>query len=177
MIWRNIVLDFRQPVSYLIPAAIVATFIMLFYRVCTKKKMRISCILLIIYGEVLFQTAFLSREPGSRKGIDIDLFATWGNTSIAHAYFIENILMFIPFGVLVPIVFPRMQKLQWCLLAGFLCSCGIELLQLITQRGYCQLDDVVTNTVGTLLGWLICTGWKMSKRRLLELFGDRYPKM
>ena len=95
MIWKNIVLDFRQPVSYLIPAAIVATFIMLFYSVCTKKKMRISCILLIIYGEVLFQTAFLSREPGSRKGIDIDLFATWGNTSIAHAYFIENILMFL----------------------------------------------------------------------------------
>ena len=41
---------------------------------------------------------------------------------------------------------------------GFLCSCGIELSQLITQRGYCQLDDVVTNTVGMLVGWGI---WKM----------------
>lgn len=33
-----------------------------------------------------------------------------------------------------------------------------EASQLITQRGYCQLDDVVTNTVGMLVGWGI---WKM----------------
>lgn len=32
------------------------------------------------------------------------------------------------------------------------------LSQLITQRGYCQLDDVVTNTVGMIVGWGI---WKM----------------
>lgn len=33
-----------------------------------------------------------------------------------------------------------------------------DLSQLITQRGYCQLDDVVTNTVGMLVGWGI---WKL----------------
>lgn len=26
---------------------------------------------------------------------------------------------------------------------------------IITQRGYCQLDDVVTNTAGMLIGWII----------------------
>ena len=78
--------------------------------------------------------------------------------SIAHAYFIENIIMFIPFGLLAPMVFKRMRKVRFCVFIGFLCSCGIELSQLITQRGYCQLDDVVTNTVGMLVGWGI---WKM----------------
>lgn len=79
-------------------------------------------------------------------------------TAIAHAYFIENIIMFIPFGFLAPMVFERMRKVRFCVFIGFLCSCGIELSQLITQRGYCQLDDVVTNTVGMLVGWGI---WKM----------------
>ena len=37
------------------------------------------------------QTAFFSREPGSRKQIDLNLFGTWGETPVAHAYFIENI--------------------------------------------------------------------------------------
>lgn len=78
--------------------------------------------------------------------------------NIAHAYFIENIIMFIPFGLLAPMVFERMRKVRFCVFIGFLCSCGIELSQLITQRGYCQLDDVVTNTVGMLVGWGI---WKM----------------
>lgn len=68
------------------------------------------------------------------------------------------IIMFIPFGFLAPMVFERMRKVRFCVFIGFLCSCGIELSQLITQRGYCQLDDVVTNTVGMLVGWGI---WKM----------------
>lgn len=70
----------------------------------------------------------------------------------------DNIIMFIPFGLLAPMVFERMRKVRFCVFIGFLCSCGIELSQLITQRGYCQLDDVVTNTVGMLVGWGI---WKM----------------
>ena len=77
---------------------------------------------------------------------------------MAHAYFVENIIMFIPFGILAPMVFKRMRNMRFCVLIGFLCSCGIEISQLITQRGYCQIDDVVTNTVGMLVGWGIWRG-------------------
>ena len=154
-IWKNIILDFRQPVGYLIPAVIITMAGVLIYKLYKKEKARIlpACILLIIYIEILLQTAFFSREPGSRKGIDLTLFETWGNTAIAHAYVIENIIMFIPFGILSPMVFKRMKKAWFCVLIGCIFSCGIEISQLITGRGYCQLDDVVTNTVGTLVGW------------------------
>lgn len=130
------------------------------YKLYKKEKTRIlpSCILFIIYIEVLMQTAFFSRESGSRKGIDLTLFETWGNTAIAHAFVIENIIMFIPFGILSPMIFKRMKKSWFCVLIGCIFSCGIEISQLITGRGYCQLDDVVTNTVGTLVGWLIWRG-------------------
>ena len=62
-----------------------------------KEKVKIvsASVLLIIYIEILMQTAFFSREPGSRKQIELNLFGTWGETSVAHAYFIENIIMFI----------------------------------------------------------------------------------
>lgn len=78
------------------------------------------------------QTAFFSREPGSRKGIDLTLFEIWGSTAIAHAYVIENIIMFIPFGILAPMVFRRMKKAWVCVLVGCIFSCGIEISQLIT---------------------------------------------
>ena len=93
------------------------------------------------------------------SGTDFSLFETWGQTSVAHAYFIENIIMLIPFGILAPIVLKQMRKIRLCVLTGFLLSCGIEISQLITQRGYCQLDDVVTNTAGTLIGWTIWKGF------------------
>ena len=76
----------------------------------------------------------------------------------AHAYFIENIFMFIPFGILAPVLFKRMKKMYWGVLAGFLMSCTIEISQLLTQRGYMQIDDVLTNTAGAMAGWLI---WKI----------------
>ena len=98
--------------------------------------------------------------------IDLHLFGTWGQTAIAHAYFMENIIMFIPFGVLVPMVFKRMRNLRFCVFVGFVCSCGIELSQLITQRGYCQLDDVVTNTAGMLIGWIIWNRLNKFKRKI-----------
>ena len=158
--WINIICDLEQPLSYLLPAIVIATMGLGVYKMWRKEKVKIvpASVLLIIYIEILMQTAFFSREPGSRKQIELNLFGTWGETSVAHAYFVENIIMFIPFGVLVPMVFKQMQKMRICVLVGFLFSCVIEISQLITRRGFCQLDDIVTNTAGTMLGWLI---WKL----------------
>ena len=114
--------------------------------------------LFLCYWLVLIQTALFSRESGSRKQISLILFETWGHSVQAHAYFIENIFMFIPFGILAPVLFKRMKKMYWCVLAGFLMSCTIEISQLLTQRGYMQIDDVLTNTAGAMAGWLI---WKI----------------
>ena len=163
---KNVQLDVQQPIGYLIPAILItlvgAIIYLLLYRIWTgsillkrqKKKISVG-ILFIIYMEVLLQTAFFSREAGSRKGIDFTILSTWGKTAQEHAYFIENIMMFVPLGVLLPMLFKKIRKLQYCVLTGFLCSCTIEVSQMITQRGFCQLDDVITNTVGAVVGWMI----------------------
>jgi len=127
---------------------------------------KIPLTLFLAYILVILQTAFWSREPGSRKGVSLILFETWGRSFHMHALFIENIIMFIPFGVLVPMLFKRFRCGWQCVLLGFLCSCGIEIAQHITQRGYMQLDDVVTNTLGTLVGWSI---WKVGIRLGIKL--------
>ena len=46
------------------------------------------------------------------------------------------------------------------MLWGFLISVGIETVQLITERGYCQLDDVVMNTLGALVGYVVFASLK-----------------
>ena len=121
--------------------------------------------LLGVYLAVMFVTVFLSREPGSRQGIDMILFGTWGETPQAHAFVIENILLFVPFGILYPLAVSATdrkpdlrKKIGWekfTVLCGFLISVGIETVQLITERGYCQLDDVVMNTLGALVGYVV----------------------
>lgn len=159
LIWDNMIIDFKQPVSYLLPAVIVTLIGAGIYKVCKRGNSRITigALLLIIYTEVLLEMTFFSREPGSRGGIDMQLLGTWGQTPVDHAYFLENIILFIPFGCLVPIVFKRINKMWICVLLGLGCSCLIEIIQYITGRGFCQLDDIITNTVGSLCGWML---WK-----------------
>ena len=82
-----------------------------------------------------------------------------GNIRITNAKLLReillNILLYVPLGYLLPFVWPKLEKKRMVVLIGFLCSCATELTQLIFRLGWCELDDIVGNTLGCLLGCLI----------------------
>ena len=110
--------------------------------------------LFVMYLTIFSEIVFLSREPGSRTGVNLQLFGTWGTNAQAHAYVLENILLFIPFGFLIPCVFFKCKNGMITFFMGMFLSIACEGIQFMTQRGYCQLDDVVMNTLGTVLGYI-----------------------
>ena len=63
--------------------------------------------------------------------------------------------MFLPLGILLPLADRRLAQWKRIFLISAGCSVMIEVLQYITARGYSQLDDVVTNTLGGCLGYII----------------------
>jgi glycopeptide antibiotics resistance protein len=68
---------------------------------------------------------------------------------------VGNVVMFIPFGFL-GWVFPKLKNLQ-NLLFTFLSAIVIaEALQYFTRMGICEIDDVILNTFGVYIGWLMC---------------------
>ena len=109
--------------------------------------------LFVIYLWMLVMIVFFCREPGSRMGTDFRFMGTWGTTMQDHAWVIENIFLFLPFGFLFPVWLPK-KKTAWTIPVGFLCSVAIEYCQLRTGRGFCQLDDVIMNTLGAGIGFL-----------------------
>lgn len=156
-----IVKDVMEVMGYLPIGILCGVAAVILYFICAGRRKdgrRIwayaAWFLLAAYMAVMVITVFLSREPGSRQGIDLTLFGTWGETPQAHAFVIENILLFVPFGILFPFVVKGIWT-RFTVPVGFLTSVCIELIQLITERGYCQLDDVVMNTLGTLIGYVI----------------------
>jgi len=60
--------------------------------------------LYVAYMYTLLQQAYFSRPSGSRKTVSLILGETWQGSVRSKAYVIENILMMIPFGVLLPII-------------------------------------------------------------------------
>lgn len=67
---------------------------------------------------------------------------------------ILNIIMFAPLGFLLPLIWEQCRKLWSTALLGFQFSLMIELLQLFNRRAT-DTDDLLMNTVGTLIGFLI----------------------
>ena len=77
----------------------------------------------------------------------------------------ENILLFIPIGFLLPMV---IKKPVWLPpIIGIGISVIIELTQFITHRGLCETDDVISNSIGFLIGFVVYLFIKLT----LYLFG------
>lgn len=65
---------------------------------------------------------------------------------------ILNILLFMPMGFLLPAVWKEYRPIKKTVFMGLLISVIIELLQIFTFR-LTDIDDLITNTLGTFLGY------------------------
>lgn len=63
-----------------------------------------------------------------------------------------NVLLFVPLGFLLPVLWKNFKKIHRTVLFGFCTSFLIEVLQIFTFRAT-DINDLMTNTFGTLLGW------------------------
>lgn len=63
-----------------------------------------------------------------------------------------NIAMYIPLGFLLPCCFRVFEKYRYVILATFCGSLVIELVQLIFKLGLFEVDDVINNTLGAVIG-------------------------
>lgn len=115
----------------------------------------ISVFALLIYLTSILFIVFMSREPGQYDGVNLHLWSSWGITTRRKALFIENIIMFIPMGMLLPAAFKRFRNPFFCIVSCAIISCLIEQTQFIFKRGFAEIDDVVTNTFGGALGWVV----------------------
>lgn len=72
----------------------------------------------------------------------------------SFANLIGNILAFIPLSYMLPRVYKPAKKFLICMFLSFLVVLGIELFQLLTAFGVFDVDDIILNMSGALIGYL-----------------------
>lgn len=77
---------------------------------------------------------------------------------------IGNISMFIPTGVIMPILYNRLDCFWKVLLAGAGLSFVIEVIQLLFPGNVTDIDDLILNTLGVAVGYGIYAACKRIKR-------------
>lgn len=92
---------------------------------------------------------------------------------VGNAFYnvIGNILLFVPLGFGIPLFFKNHNKLSKVMFYGFLASLSIEILQYLTCTNFTDIDDIIFNTLGAVLGFIIfniCI-FIIEKTRLINL--------
>lgn len=75
---------------------------------------------------------------------------------------IGNCTMFIPTGIVVPCLYKNLRSFRKTLLTGFLISLSIEIIQLPFAVRASDIDDLILNTLGVVMGYGI---YRLTRRK------------
>ena len=114
--------------------------------------------MLAAYAFLVFATTIIGRKPFEETHFQPELFWSWRMWYKQKAQILANVIMFIPIGILTGLLW----KWEGLIFAAGL-SVVIEVLQLVTDRGLCEFDDVLHNVIGAAIG----IGIVMLIRRIL----------
>lgn len=142
-----------------------------------KKIKRIISILFVIYLAILFFILFLyGARTGNQFHLEIfakehfDMvnyipFATINtfferlrdnslNSDIIIRNIAANFMMFIPMGMALPVLFEKTFDKWWkILLFVVVLVLLLEIIQFITFCGSADVDDMILNTIGAMIGY------------------------
>lgn len=112
-----------------------------------------SVLLLIEYIFLLFCSTVIFRPTGETRQYDFHPFWSYDRPELLVEN-IMNVVVFIPVGLLLGSAFKQMTWWK-ALMIGCSISITIEALQFWFMRGFLEVDDVMHNTVGCIMGYII----------------------
>lgn len=165
---RHIFGLFRQAIPFaMVGLAAGAVILILLSRRYRRDRTRfpkgqaVAVLLLSCYLGGLAAVTFMNRMDGMQTGVQLrPLLAFWEawNNFTLQVWLnpLLNIVMFLPLGVLLPLAAKPFRRWYWMLAAGAGTSIVIEALQYIRGRGQADVDDLLCNTLGAMLGYCLC---------------------
>ena len=150
----------REIVLFLIILSVCSFFsIRAAHRHQIKIYQALASLALLVYLGVVSASTVFTRMPTVRQ-YELIPFWSWYEVFIKHSrsLLVENllnILLLLPAGVLLPIIFARRLRPSVAFMIGALISAVIEVSQLILRRGLFEWDDMFHNGLGCMLGCLI----------------------
>lgn len=122
------------------------------------------CIYLVMMVYYLFFSEQLGRVPKDsyqynlKPFAEINRYLTYADKLGSFSVFLNlagNVICFMPFGFVIPVLAVRYRKLSRMLLLSFLASLLVETIQLFSKLGSFDVDDILLNTLGGVIGYLL----------------------
>lgn len=140
---------------FLVPILLVLYKVRFFSRINTAVYL-----LFTIYLSVMWALVGLPSAAYMRFACNLNLIPFVGMVK-DMSNSILNVLLFIPLGTFLPLLWKDFQHPKQTILWGLCTSFTIELLQMLTFRAT-DINDLITNTLGSAIGW--CIGSMLVKK-------------
>ena len=119
-----------------------------------------AAILLSLYIVVLLYFTVTGRYSHEEYGYEIQFFTSYRwffehNGEQVLRQLLINFVMLMPVGFLLPVVIKAKYKYLITMALSLLLTVFIETMQLITKCGSFEIDDIINNFVGAVLGMLL----------------------
>jgi glycopeptide antibiotics resistance protein len=129
------------------------------------RRRAVALLGLFVYILLLLDLALLqfpSTHPPTNLVPLHSIIADWRGGGRGFAVnFVGNLVAFMPIGLIPSLARPGRTTVWHVALFGFLLSAGIEVSQYISGRRVADVDDLILNTVGGLLGY---SSWVVGQR-------------
>lgn len=125
-----------------------------------KPTQGITILLIYIFLFVVFASTVFTRRPTPEARYELQLFWSYRYVVENHSRaMLEEILLncalLMPLGILLPFAMDRVKGVWFPLLTGLLVSSCIEICQLVFHLGLFEWDDMIHNTLGCVIGYVI----------------------
>ena len=129
---------------------LVGALLLLFHNEKERWK-DILLLFLIVYILYIYSSTLFCRDVVEERRMELMPFWSYAHPGLFEEN-VMNVLVFLPVGVLTGIT---IKGVKWwkVLLIGSCISISIELFQLLFQKGCCDVDDVIHNTLGCMIGY------------------------
>jgi glycopeptide antibiotics resistance protein len=75
--------------------------------------------------------------------------------NIAIENLLGNVLLFLPFGFLLPLLTQKINSYKRIFITAIIFSFSLEIAQLTLHVGSFDVDDIILNTTGAMLGYMV----------------------
>lgn len=131
--------------------ALVPLFLILNRRLFHDLRRTAYCLFFAVYLCAMFAVAGLPDIRYIRFDPRFN-FVPFAYMFSDHTNSLLNVLLFVPMGLSLPILWKHFSPAWRTVLFGLCTSLLIEVLQIFTYRAT-DINDLMTNTLGTLAGW------------------------
>ena len=112
----------------------------------------------VLYAVLISRGLVFSRDYGSTLNLipfrmisqELDGFSLRFSSNL-----FGNIILFIPLGIMLPVLRDGLKRIYICVPVICFCSFFVEVIQYLTHSGSADADDIILNTAGGLIGFVL----------------------